>query len=86
VEQAARNQLRRWFGPTVDGWRLIRSDVVRQALPRQWPVDLERRPLPDRGHGLFMAGDWLSEGSIDGAMRSGRTAARGVVTWLRRVP
>lgn len=82
---ATREQLRRWFGAAVDGWRLIRSDVVRQALPRQWPCDLQRRPLPDRGHGMFMAGDWLSEGSIDGAMRSGRTAARGAVTWLRRI-
>jgi len=85
VVAAARGQLRRWFGAAVDRWRLIRSDVVRRALPRQWPADLERRPVSDRGHGLFLAGDWLSEGSIDGAMRSGRTAARGAVTWLGRV-
>ena len=75
LERLAREQLARWFRAPVDRWRLLRSETVRRALPRQWPQDLAARPGIDRGEGLFLAGDWVSEGSIDGSMRSGRAAA-----------
>lgn len=75
LERMVRSQLAAWFRGPIDRWRLLRTDVVRHALPRQWPVDLARRPAIDRGQGLFLAGDWVAEGSIDASMRSGRAAA-----------
>ena len=76
LEHAARAQLARWFRCDLSGWRLVRAGQVARALPSQHPADLARRPGVDRGQGLYLAGDWVSEGSIDAAMRSGRAAAR----------
>jgi predicted NAD/FAD-dependent oxidoreductase len=84
LERLVRAQLARWFRGPIDRWRLLRTEVVRHALPRQWPVDLSRRPAIDRGPGLFLAGDWVAEGSIDASMRSGRTAALAALGRLRR--
>lgn len=82
LELQARSQLSRWFRAPIDAWSLLRTDLVRKALPRQWPRDLARRPAMDRGHGLFLAGDWVTEGSIDASMRSGRTAGLAAVARL----
>lgn len=83
LERLVRAQVARWFRTPVSAWRLLRTDVVRRALPRQWPQDLAGRPVMDRGHGLFLAGDWVSEGSIDASMRSGRTAGLAAIARLR---
>ena len=80
----ARAQLARWFRADVSGWRLLRIEEIRHALPAQRPSDLAARPCLDRGDGLFLAGDWVTEGSIDGAMRSGRAAADAVCDRLGR--
>jgi phytoene dehydrogenase-like protein len=84
LERLVRAQLARWFKGPIDRWQLLRTEVVRHTLPRQWPVDLSRRPAIDRGQGLFLAGDWVAEGSIDASMRSGRTAALAARGRLRR--
>jgi phytoene dehydrogenase-like protein len=83
LERLVRTQLARWFRGPVDRWRLLRTDVVRRALPRQWPQDLAARPAMDRGEGVFLAGDWVSEGSIDASLRSGRAAALAAIGGLR---
>ncbi len=75
LEQLARAQLRTWFGASVDAWKLVRAQDIAHALPRQTPGDFAARPQPHQGNGLFIAGDFVSEGSIDSAMRSGRLAA-----------
>ena len=83
LERAARSQLARWFRSDLAAWRLLRVDEVRRALPAQRPSDLAMRPGLDPDDGLFAAGDWLTEGSIDGAMRSGRAAADAARARLR---
>jgi predicted NAD/FAD-dependent oxidoreductase len=75
LEQLTRAQMRTWFGPTVDAWKIVRAQDIAHALPRQTPSDFANRPLAAQGNGLFVAGDFVSEGSIDSAMRSGRLAA-----------
>lgn len=84
LERQARAQLARWFRADVSSWRLLRIEEIRHALPGQRPSDLAARPCLDRGDGLFLAGDWMTEGSIDGAMRSGRAAADAVCSRLGR--
>ena len=84
LERRARAQLGRWFRNDLAGWRLLRAQEIRHALPAQRPSDLAARPCNDLGHGLFLAGDWMAEGSIDGAMRSGRAAADAACRWLGR--
>jgi phytoene dehydrogenase-like protein len=75
LEQQARAQMRTWFGAGVDAWKLVRAQDIAHALPRQTPRDFSKRPNASQGNGLFIAGDFVSEGSIDSAMRSGRLAA-----------
>jgi phytoene dehydrogenase-like protein len=84
LERLARTQLQRWFGTGPSNWRLLRVTRVRHALPAQHPAQLDRRASRDLGEGLFLAGDWMSEGSIDAAMRSGRSAAGAAAARLGR--
>ena len=73
-------QMTRWFGQEVETWHLLRIHRIRHALPSQPPGWLEPadRPavLPSQ---VFIAGDYRSTASIDGALRSGRLAAEAVM-------
>jgi hypothetical protein len=75
--------MERWFGRgAMRGWRLLRTDRIAQALPRQHQGDLRARPGTILDDGIFLAGDHVTEGSIDGALRSGRFAAEAACGWL----
>jgi len=84
LEAMARQQIARWFRADVSAWKLLRLQEVAHALPAQRPQDLAARPAIDQGGGLVLAGDWLAEGSIDAAMRSGSAAALTAACRLRR--
>lgn len=76
LDAAVRAQMSAWFPAHAPRtWRLLRVDRIRRALPRQHPADLARRGGVDRGDGLFVCGDHVGDGSINGAMQSGRLAA-----------
>ena len=76
LDAAVRAQMSTWFPSHAPrAWRLLRIDRIRQALPRQHPSDLAQRGGADRGGGLFACGDHMGDGSINGAMQSGRLAA-----------
>jgi len=77
LEAAVRRQLTGWFGATVAGWRHLRTDVVRDALPARRslePCDLPARCRP----GLYLCGDHRTTPSLQGAMASGRRAAEAI--------
>lgn len=78
LEADVRRQLGGWFGAQVERWRHLRSYVVDRALPDQRPPRLPcRQPRVDRG--LYVCGDHCADGSINGAMASGREAAEAVI-------
>jgi phytoene dehydrogenase-like protein len=80
---AVRDQLRRWFGGAVDGWRHIRTDRVPHAQPRQTPPALTPPERPVRlAPGRYVCGDHRDNASINGAMVSGRRAAEAVAADL----
>jgi phytoene dehydrogenase-like protein len=83
LELGVRGQLRDWFGPAVEGWRLLRADVIHDALPAEPPSALEpaQRPVRTPG-GITVCGDHRDNASIDGALTSGRRAAESVLTHL----
>jgi hypothetical protein len=60
---------------------VVRHDVER-ALPEQ-PAPLRARRPVALGDGLFVAGDHRDTASIQGALASGRRAARAVLSSLR---
>ncbi len=66
------------FGSATREWKVVCIDRIQHALPRQHPQDFEARPKMDQGDGLFLAGDHVTDGSINGAMRSGRIVADAV--------
>ncbi len=79
------------------GWRefeqhrqYLPNMVVQTALPRSDLGGLAGRPKPtlEGAPGVFIAGDWVGDGGwlADGALGSGRLAARALSEWLASVP
>lgn len=81
VERAARAQLRGWFGAPTDGWRLLSMRRILHALPCLPSLDPPER-APRHASGVFLAGDWRRNASIDGALVSGRHTADAVLAAL----
>jgi phytoene dehydrogenase-like protein len=78
---AARAQLRNWFGSAVDGWRHLRTYRIHHAQPAQVPPALSPVQRPVKLHdGLYVCGDHRDSASIHGALLSGRRAADAIVT------
>ena len=81
LERAVRQQLIDWFGLSAGGWDHLRNVHVPYALPEQRPPFLSppERPVRRRA-GLYVCGDHTRTASLNGALASGRAAARAVVT------
>jgi len=80
LERAVHRQLTDWFGNQVDLWERLAVYRIPHALPAQPPGFRARRELGPRvGDGLYVAGDWLENASIEGALVSGRRAAEAVL-------
>lgn len=78
TEEAVRRQLRGWFGPAVDGWRLVQELRIERALPVVGP----RLASPRLPGGLFAAGDHLMGPTLNAALATGRRAAAAVAREL----
>ncbi len=80
---AIRSQLRGWFGGAVTEWELLRTDVIRHAQPRHLPG--EAVPATARlDSDVFVAGDHRYNPSINGALQSGRAAARAALEFANQ--
>ncbi|MGA9343950.1 MAG: NAD(P)/FAD-dependent oxidoreductase [Nocardioidaceae bacterium] len=74
---AVTRQLATIYGVDTTDWELVASYPIERALPAMLPpLDL-RQPV-DLGRGLFVAGDHRDTASLQGAVVSGRRAARAV--------
>jgi hypothetical protein len=74
---AVRAQLRRWFGPIVDGWRHLRTYTIPHALPA-WAAGHDLESPARLAPGLFACGDHRLHPSLNGALASGRRVADAV--------
>ncbi len=72
-----RSELSDWFGAAVADWRLLRTYRIPQALPVRAPL-VRESPTPVRP-GVWVAGDWRSTASIQGAMESGEAVAEAIL-------
>ena len=77
--EGARTQMRRWFGPGVDQWDHLRSYSIPHALPRHPAGFARHRPGNRTSKGVWLTGDYTDFGSIQGALRSGRTTADAIL-------
>jgi phytoene dehydrogenase-like protein len=83
LEAEVREQLTTWFGPTVCDWCHLRTYRIPYALPNQTPPALVEPRRPVRCQGVYVCGDHRDNGSIEGAITSGRRAADAVLEDLR---
>ena len=75
-----RTQMAEWFGASVDAWKHLRTVKIPRSLPDQSPPHLSPAQRPVRiGESVYMAGDWLDNASINGAMESGRRVAERII-------
>jgi phytoene dehydrogenase-like protein len=80
-EQAVRDQLIDWFGPSVKNWQFISACHIPFALPAQVPPALSPVAKPaQRQQWLFICGDHMDTASLQGALVSARRAALAVET------
>jgi phytoene dehydrogenase-like protein len=80
AEHEIRAHVRKWFGPVVDSWRLLRSYPIPHALPLQRHAEWEQAPVRLGGTGgIYTCGDYRETASIQGALASGRRAAQAVL-------
>ncbi len=83
LEERVRRQLTTWFGRKVSRWKLVKTYPVWQALPLQSPeLGGVRSGVAER-ESVILAGDYLENGSTNGAMKSGRAAAEAVCARLQ---
>jgi len=68
--------LRAIYGSSVDAWQFLRSYQIPQALPR---CKSTYSYQPQVAEGMYICGDHCVEGSINGAMRSGRLTAEAIL-------
>ncbi|PEN13643.1 oxidoreductase [Longibacter salinarum] len=81
LERAVRQQLIDWYGLAVGGWKHLDTVHVPYALPEQAPPFLSPPERPVRRRpGLYLCGDYTRTASLNGALSSGRDAARAVLT------
>jgi phytoene dehydrogenase-like protein len=80
LDKAVRLHMRKWFGPTVDSWRMLGAYTLARALPEQRHAEWEQSPVRVGGTGgVYMCGDYRETASIQGALASGRRAAEAVI-------
>lgn len=71
-----KKEISAWFPESVKNWKLLKSYTIKYALPNQNEVrnDLQESDFKISDN-LFVCGDHLLNGSINGAMKSGRILA-----------
>lgn len=82
-EATVRRQLRSWFGGGVADWELIRTDEIARAQPRHLPGEAVPA-VSELDSGVFAAGDHRYNSSINGALQSGRSAARSALAHIKQ--
>ena len=75
-ENAFLTDLKSMFGTEAANWKLIKSYCIREALPE---VNFENKYKPAIPEGVYYCGDYLVNGSINGAMESGRKTAEEII-------
>ncbi|MGI8917866.1 MAG: NAD(P)/FAD-dependent oxidoreductase [Pyrinomonadaceae bacterium] len=79
IEVVVRKQLKSWFDSPVMKWQHLKTYWIENALPRQLSLSLAGgQASAGVRPGLYRCGDHTDTASINGAIRSGRKAARAI--------
>ena len=85
IEPAVRERLAQVYGTDTREWDHLATYTIREALPDFPPYSPFSKPARV-GAGLYICGDHRATPSQQGALISGRRAARAVLQDLRRAP
>ncbi len=76
IEAQIKKECQAWFGKQTEQWKMITRHHIRKALPKQKTVKFDLSKEESQiGENIFLAGDTMINGSINGALKSGRRAA-----------
>ena len=78
LDDRVRAHMRKWFGPVVDSWKMLRAYPLAQALPQQRHAEWEQSPVRVGGSGgVYMCGDYRETPSIrEGGLQKTRWGGR----------
>jgi predicted NAD/FAD-dependent oxidoreductase len=80
LHSQVKEHLRGWFGKQVDDWRHLRTYSIPAALPNQMSPSFDPPVKPAQiERDVYVCGDYRANGSINGAMQSGRLAADAIL-------
>jgi len=83
---AVQQELRTWFGESVDGWQHVATTTVRHALPHINPSHHRRAQSEIEVDGVLVVGDHRTHPSVQGALRSAERALKHLNIPLPRRP
>jgi len=83
---AVQQELRTWFGESVDGWNHVATTTVRHALPHINPSHHRRAQSEVEVDGVLVVGDHRTHPSVQGALRSAERALKHLNIPLPRRP
>lgn len=87
LHKAVADDLRSWFGRSVDSWTHIRTYEIPYALPNQTSPAFDPPVQPTKlRENVYVCGDYRTNGSINGAMESGRLAAEAILKQPNEAP
>ncbi len=76
VETKIKTECESWFGKQTSEWKYIKHFHIKNALPNQQQVRFTfDKTACKMGEHIYCAGDYMLNGSIDAALKSGRLAA-----------
>ena len=79
ISNRIKQELAIWFGHEVTQWQHLKTYKIYHALPNQDKVINDPDPAQLKHEaGYYLAGDYLLNGSLNAAMKSGRLAAEAV--------
>jgi len=79
-EDSIRGELKSWFGVSVNSWKHLRTDRIKEALPEQLPNAGSAETFLQH-EGIYVCGDHRNSASIEGAVVSGKHTAE-AINWL----
>lgn len=84
LSQTIKAEMAQWFGQLTQSWEHLKTYRIEYALPNQ---DSVSNYIPPKAlhikDNLFVAGDYLLNGSINAAMKSGRLAAEAIAEAIK---
>ncbi len=76
---AVKRQLQNWFGNSVEDWKHLRTYEIPAALPNLAEPRFTAAQSSLLVDGIYVCGDHRTNGSINGAMQSGRETAEAIL-------